>query len=84
VRLRKLIPMRDALESAAYFGGLIGGDAWRAWRVLLIAIVGEELTQNERVVFEASQDALRSPERRLKSFGPSLDVAAARRALWPS
>jgi hypothetical protein len=51
--LRKLISMREALESPAYFGTLLAGDSWRAWRVLLIAIVGEALTDEERVVFKA-------------------------------
>jgi hypothetical protein len=52
VRLRKIITMREALESPAYFGALLSGDSWQAWRVLLIAIVGEELTEDERVVLK--------------------------------
>jgi hypothetical protein len=52
VKLRKLVTMREALESPAYFGGLLAVDSWAAWRVLLIAIVGEELTADERVIFE--------------------------------
>jgi hypothetical protein len=52
MRLRKLFTMREALESTAYFGSLVAGDSWRAWRVLLIAIVGEALTDEERVVFK--------------------------------
>ena len=43
--------MRDALASPAYFGTLLSGDSWVAWRVLLIAIVGEELTGPERAIF---------------------------------
>ena len=53
MRLRKLITMREALESPAYFGTLLAGDSWQAWRVLLIAIGGEELTDEERVIFKA-------------------------------
>ena len=52
MRLRKIITMREALESPAYFGTLLAGDSWQAWRVLLVAIVGEELTDEERVVFK--------------------------------
>jgi hypothetical protein len=52
VRLRKLITMREALESPAYFGTLLAGDNWRPWRVLLIAIVGEALTDDERAIFK--------------------------------
>lgn len=46
MRLRKLITMREALESPAYFANLIGGLSWVPWRVLLIAIVGEALTDD--------------------------------------
>ena len=52
MRLRKIITMREALESPAYFGTLLAGDSWQAWRVLLVAIVGEELTEDERVVLK--------------------------------
>jgi hypothetical protein len=51
MRLRKLITMREALESPAYFGTLLAGNSWAAWRVLLIAIVGEALTDEEFIVF---------------------------------
>jgi hypothetical protein len=52
VRLRKIITMREALESPAYFGTLLAGGSWQAWRVLLVAIVGEELSEDERVVLK--------------------------------
>jgi hypothetical protein len=51
--MRKLITMRETLASEGYFGRLLSGDSWRAWRVLLIAIVGEELTADERTIFES-------------------------------
>ena len=53
MKLHKLITMREALESPAYFGTLLTGDFWRAWRTMLIAIIGEELTEDERVIFES-------------------------------
>jgi hypothetical protein len=52
MKLRKLVAMREALQNPDYFGELLAGDSWQAWRVLLIAIVGEELTDDERVVFK--------------------------------
>ena len=48
----RLVTMREALEDDDYFGALLDGDTWRAWRVLLIAIVGEPLTEGERVIFK--------------------------------
>jgi hypothetical protein len=53
MKLRKLITMREALESDGYFGRLLGGESWASWRVLLIAIVGEALTEDERLIFTA-------------------------------
>jgi hypothetical protein len=53
VTLRKIVTMREALADPRYFGLLLAGDSWAAWRVLLIAIVGEELTEDERVIFKA-------------------------------
>jgi hypothetical protein len=48
---RKLVSMRESLESPAYLGALLAGESWAAWRVLLIAIVGEALNEDERAIF---------------------------------
>jgi hypothetical protein len=61
MRLRKLISMRGALEDPAYFGKLLAGDSWAAWHVLLIAIVGEELTAEERAIFAGLTGREREP-----------------------
>src|ERR1700693_3364084 len=53
MKLRKLVTMREALTSPLYFGSLLASGSWAAWRVLLIASVGEPLTDDERVVFKA-------------------------------
>jgi hypothetical protein len=68
VRLKKLISMREALASPAYFAGLIGGPSWAAWRVLLIAIVGEELTEDERVIFEGLTGRVSEPLEAVEEF----------------
>jgi hypothetical protein len=68
VKLVKLVSMREALESRAYFGGLLGGDTWRAWRVLLIAIAGEELTASERAIFRTLTDREREPAEPVEEF----------------
>src|SRR5262252_5138606 len=43
--------MRQALADPQLLGGAMLGDSWTAWRVLLIAAVGEKLTSAERKVF---------------------------------
>lgn len=45
--------MRLALEHPNFFAGVLDGDSWRTWRILLIAAMGEPLTDVERVTFEA-------------------------------
>ena len=47
-----LISMRDALHEPDLFGSILAGESWDSWRILLTAVVGEELTPAERVVFE--------------------------------
>ncbi len=59
--MKKLMPMRAALESPDIFGKVFAGESWAKWRVLLIAIFGEELTAAERVVFKALTDREREP-----------------------
>jgi hypothetical protein len=49
--MKPLISMREALSRPDLFGTLLGGDSWASWRVLLIALVGEELTDSERETF---------------------------------
>jgi hypothetical protein len=45
------ISLRKALVDSNLLGGTIVGESWFAWKVLLIASMGEALTHPERVVF---------------------------------
>jgi hypothetical protein len=45
------VTMRRALSDEHLLGGVLGGDSWLAWRVLLIAAMGEALTDEERAIF---------------------------------
>jgi hypothetical protein len=47
-----LVSMRDALNDTKLFGAILAGESWSAWRVLLIASMGEQLTSAERIVFK--------------------------------
>ncbi len=78
--MRKLVTMRETLASEGYFGRLLSGDSWRAWRVLLIAIVGEELTADERTIFESLTGRPTEPAEPVEEFWA---VAAERPAPWP-
>src|SRR6478609_6049047 len=45
------VTMRDALTDAQLLGNVLAGESWLAWWVLLIAGMGEKLTDDERVIF---------------------------------
>jgi hypothetical protein len=84
VKLRKLVTMRAALSSPDYFGRLLAGDTWHPWRVLLIAIVGEELTEDERTIFKALTGRDSEPLEPVEEFWGALAVGAGKAALRPS
>src|SRR6516225_5849845 len=44
--------MRQALADPLLLADAMKGESWTSWRVLLIAAVGEELTDDERVIFK--------------------------------
>ena len=68
MKLRKLVTMREALSSDGYFGRLLGGDSWRSWRALLVAIVGEELTDDQRTIFNSLTGREREPLEPVEEF----------------
>ncbi len=49
--MKPLVSMREALDDPHLFGDVLSGDSWQAWRVLLIAMMGERLTDDERPIF---------------------------------
>jgi hypothetical protein len=50
--MRKLITMREALQSSDLLGPILGGESWLGWRSLLIAAMGEGLSARERAAFQ--------------------------------
>jgi hypothetical protein len=46
-----VLPVRSALNDPALLGKSLQGQSWRAWRILLIAAMGESLTDDERRIF---------------------------------
>jgi hypothetical protein len=51
--MRPILSMRDALADVDVFGTVLAGESWASWRVLLIALCGEPLTDDERIIFES-------------------------------
>src|ERR1700733_11098625 len=62
------ITMRRALEDPQLLGGVLAGDSWRAWRILLIAPWGEAPTGEERVFLRPLPGRAREPLERCEEL----------------
>lgn len=62
------ITMRRALSDPALLGGMLDGNSWLAWRIILIALMGEPLTEDERSIFARLTGREREPLQRVEEF----------------
>ena len=62
------LTMRQALTDPALLGKVLVGDSWAAWRVLLIAMMGEALDDEERVIFKRLTGRECEPLARVEEF----------------
>lgn len=62
------ITLREALSDRSLLGDILAGDSWEPWRVLLIASMGEALTDDERAIFQRFTGRDREPGRRVDEF----------------
>jgi hypothetical protein len=62
------VPLREALLDPNLLGAAIGGDSWRSWRTLLIAVMGEELREDERGIFSQLTGREHEPLQRVDQF----------------
>jgi hypothetical protein len=60
--------MRDALADPNLLGATIAGDSWRTWRVLMIAAMGEALTDDERETFTKLTGRAHEPLQPVEEF----------------
>jgi hypothetical protein len=81
--MKPLVPMRVALSDPDVFGTVLADDSWEAWRILLIACMGEALTAEERAIFESLTGRPAEPHERVEEFWAISAVAAARRVQSP-
>lgn len=59
--MRPTVTLRQALADPALLGGVLSGDSWQPWRVLLIAAMGEALNRDERRLFWSLTKRLQEP-----------------------
>jgi hypothetical protein len=66
--VKKIVTMREALEDPNLLGGAMPGPSWLPMKALCIAAMGEALTDEERVHFQALTKREREPLKRVKRF----------------
>src|SRR5438067_10422271 len=62
------IPLRKALSDAQLLGNTLADESWMPWRTLLIAGMGEELSEEEREIFRELTGREREPRQRVHQF----------------
>ena len=62
------ITIREALTDTKLLGNVLAGDSWHAWRVLLIAAMGEALTDDERDIFTKLTGRAKEPGQRVEEL----------------
>jgi hypothetical protein len=70
--MRPQISMRKAVADPLLLGHVMKGESWATWRTLLIAAMGEKLTDDERVVFKQMTGREREPEQRVSEFAGAI------------
>lgn len=60
--------MRSTLEDPELLGRVLAGPTWKPWRILLIAMAGEGLTDAERVIFTRLTGRAREPLQFVEEF----------------
>jgi hypothetical protein len=66
--IRRRITLREALNDPALLGHALPCDSWLRWRVLLIASMGEALTDSEREIFKQLTGRDHEPNQRVEEF----------------
>jgi hypothetical protein len=64
-RMHPHVTMRSALADGGLLGGVLVGESWDAWRTVLIAAMGEALTDEERVLFQRLSGRPQEPGQRV-------------------
>jgi hypothetical protein len=66
--LRPIVSLRNAFDDPDLLGSILGGPTWLAWRAVLLAAMGEALTDEERDAFQRLTGRPREPLQRVEEF----------------
>lgn len=64
--MKPRISLREALEDDQLLGKALPGDSWKAWRIMLLACMGEELTPDELAIYTKLTERSASPTERVR------------------
>jgi hypothetical protein len=62
------VTMRKASSDPKLLGNVLAGESWRRWRTLLVSLMGEALTDDERAIFKDLTGREREPLERVEEF----------------
>ena len=68
LRMKPSVTIRKALADKKLLGSTLLGDSWAAWRTILIASMGEPLTDDERETFTHLTGREREPLQRVEEL----------------
>ncbi|MCH4554855.1 hypothetical protein [Mesorhizobium jarvisii] len=74
--MKPIVSIREALNDDRLLGTLLSGKSWDSWKAVLIAAMGEELTDEEMALYEARTGRSEAP----KEMVEELDLIAGRRS----
>jgi hypothetical protein len=66
--MKPRVSLRQSLQDPNLLGGALTGESWAAWRTLLVASMGESLTQDERATFKKLTGREREPGQRVEEL----------------
>src|SRR5262245_61519949 len=66
--MKPTVSFRKAVTDPALLGNVLTGESWAAWRILLIAAVGEALHASERETFKTLTGRDREPLERVEEL----------------
>src|ERR1039458_1694345 len=66
--MKPTVTIRKALADPQLLGSVLAGESWSAWRTLLIAGMGEALTDDERAIFTKLTGREREPGQRVEEL----------------
>src|SRR6516164_3570386 len=66
--MKPKVTLRHAICDPALLGTTLQGESWRVWRILLVAAMGERLSDQERDIYRKLTNRPTEPLQRVEEF----------------